>query len=94
MEVKIPDQTLGKLDPSHSITQGIQGRRPKPDSHDIGNDQDKCARHSTFGWKSHIESELTGIIVHATGVHEGKNVTHGLGVQGGVRGCGANSAVG
>jgi len=74
MEVEHGDQLLAELQSPHRVAQVVQGRGPGKDPHHVGDDQHHAAAHSGLGRQTHLEGELTGVVVRAAGVHDREHI--------------------
>ena len=70
-DIKCNDSSIHYPD---CVAQRVQGRRPHPDPHDVGDDEDEGARYAGLGRKADVEGKLPGIVVHAAAVHERQHI--------------------
>ena len=74
IQVSSLDQLLGELDPPDGVAQRVEGGRPHPDAHHVGDDEDEGARHARLGREADVEGELPRVVVHAAAVHQGEHI--------------------
>lgn len=54
MKVKFFDELFAKLYASARIPEGIQGRWPRADTHDVWNDDEETSGNSRFRWNADL----------------------------------------
>lgn len=88
MEVVDLDKLLSKHDSPGRVSNGVKRGRPSGKTNNVGNDNQYNARHPGLGGQTNLiksiffqvhiskdlESKLSGVVVHATAVHQAEHV--------------------
>ena len=92
MEVVDLDELLRKHDSPGRVANTVERGRPGGETNHVGNNDQHDARHSRLGGQTNLiksvifpayisknlERKLSGVVVHATAVHEAEHVLDGL----------------
>ena len=88
MEVVDLDKLLSKHDSPGRVSNGVKRGRPSGKTNNVGNDNQHNARHPGLGGQTNLiksvffqvyiskdlEGKLSGVVVHATAVHEAEHI--------------------
>merc|ERR1719483_385377 len=78
VEVVDLDELLSKHHSPGRVANAVKRWGPGGKTNHVGNNHQHNARHSRLGGQTNLECKLSGVVVHATAVHEAEHVLDGF----------------